>query len=145
MVKEERRKLAIDIINLFENVLNEHNIKLPDNDRTGDSTEASIFGSTYYEIEDSIENLLCEFDKNSTSSRISRVFENLLNDKETSNEKILCNYFCYDRINDLTFHINEFLKITKAEIVQLSHAVYYNKSDDTTLYSALLLYKQPKN
>lgn len=55
---EENRKLANNIIDKFEELLQKHNIKLPSDERTGEETEACIFGKEYYELEDIITEIL---------------------------------------------------------------------------------------
>ncbi|MEM2905060.1 MAG: hypothetical protein QW587_04895 [Candidatus Bathyarchaeia archaeon] len=55
---EPARKLAGEIIDLFEELLVEKGIKLPSKDRSGDPEEASIYGEEYYRLEDEITELL---------------------------------------------------------------------------------------
>lgn len=55
---EENRKIAIEIINKFEELLSKYNIKLPNEERTGDENEACIYGDDYYDLEDEIIELL---------------------------------------------------------------------------------------
>lgn len=50
--------LVFDIIRIFEEVLNENNIKIPDKNRIGEDDEACIYGETYYKIEDEIKRLI---------------------------------------------------------------------------------------
>ena len=52
------RALAISIIDMVDNILCKHDIKIPDDDRTGDESEAAIFGTTYALLEDQISDLL---------------------------------------------------------------------------------------
>ncbi len=49
-------KIAMDIIIHFEDLLEKHNINIPDSERTNDpnENEARIFGKTYYELEEKI-------------------------------------------------------------------------------------------
>lgn len=54
----EIRNVAIDIIECFEDLLDEKDITIPSEDRTGDEGEARIFGTEYYELEASIINIL---------------------------------------------------------------------------------------
>lgn len=63
-----QRELAISIIEEFEDVLAEHNIKIPDEDRTGDEEEVSIYGTTYYSLEDKITEMIEEFIKDGKES-----------------------------------------------------------------------------
>jgi len=55
------RGLAVEIILMFEELLDKHNILIPDDDRTGDPSEAAIYGCTYGELEDQIVSLLEEY------------------------------------------------------------------------------------
>lgn len=55
------RGAAIEILDLFEEVLDRHGINIPDEDRCGEEGEACIYGSTYYELEDAITEILSEY------------------------------------------------------------------------------------
>ena len=55
---KKSRKLAIDILDEFENVLDTNNIMVPDLLRIDDPDEASLFGSTYLELMDRITELI---------------------------------------------------------------------------------------
>lgn len=55
------RALAIEILDIFENMLDEKGIMIPDEDRTGDEGEACLYGMTYGNLEDEIYELLCEY------------------------------------------------------------------------------------
>ena len=55
------RGLAITILEMFEDVLEEKGIKIPDEDRTGDESEACLYGLTYADLEDKIVDLLCDY------------------------------------------------------------------------------------
>lgn len=46
--------LSANIINDFENLLDEHNIVIPDYQREGAEDEACIYGDTYYNLEKDI-------------------------------------------------------------------------------------------
>jgi len=52
------RKLAIDILNEFEELLAVYNIKIPDSNRSGADDEACLYGDTYYWLEDKITDLI---------------------------------------------------------------------------------------
>lgn len=54
------RGLASMIVDLFEELLVEYNIYIPNDEREGDEDEACIYGSDYYALEDQITELLCE-------------------------------------------------------------------------------------
>lgn len=55
------RGIAVMILDIFEDMLAEKEIIIPDDDREGDENEACIYGSTYYELEDKITELLCDY------------------------------------------------------------------------------------
>lgn len=60
---DETREVAIAIITEFEELLERHKIKIPDNDRVEDndlsaSEQACIYGATYYKLEDAVYNIL---------------------------------------------------------------------------------------
>lgn len=55
------RQIANEICELFENLLDEHNIDIPDDDREGNEGEARIYGITYAELEDNVKEILMEF------------------------------------------------------------------------------------
>lgn len=55
------RGLAITILDMFEDMLDEKGIMIPDEDRTGDESEACIYGTTYAELEDQITELLSNY------------------------------------------------------------------------------------
>lgn len=55
------RGLAISILDIFEDMLDEKGIMIPDEDRTGDESEACLYGTTYAELEDQITELLSNY------------------------------------------------------------------------------------
>lgn len=55
------RNIAINIIGLFEDLLAEHDIYIPSEDREGEPDEAYIYGCEYYDLEDSITELLEQY------------------------------------------------------------------------------------
>lgn len=55
------RGVAIMILDIFEEMLEEKGIMIPDEDRTGEYEEACLYGMTYANLEDEIYNLLCEY------------------------------------------------------------------------------------
>ena len=55
------RGIAIMILDIFEGMLDEKGIVIPDEDREGDEDEACLYGSTYYDLEDQITELLCDY------------------------------------------------------------------------------------
>lgn len=55
---KQNREIAIKILDKFEEILAENNIKIPDKDRKENEYEACIYGTTYYDLEDSILEIL---------------------------------------------------------------------------------------
>jgi hypothetical protein len=52
---ERERRIAIEILDEFEELLAEKDIKIPSNDRESDGrNEASLYGTEYYDLEDKI-------------------------------------------------------------------------------------------
>jgi hypothetical protein len=56
----DKRETAIEILELFEELLDRYEIDIPDEDREGHPTEARIYGKTWYDLEDSIVKILNE-------------------------------------------------------------------------------------
>lgn len=48
------REYSVEIVELFEDILEKHNIDIPDVDRTGDDSEARLYGMTYANLEDDV-------------------------------------------------------------------------------------------
>lgn len=57
---DKEREIAIMVLQVFENKLEELNISLPDAERTGSQDEARIYGQIYFELEDTITQILKE-------------------------------------------------------------------------------------
>lgn len=55
------RGLAIMILDIFEDMLDEKGIMIPDDDRTGDDGEACLYGCTYGDLEEEITYLLDKY------------------------------------------------------------------------------------
>lgn len=55
------RGIAIMILDIFEEMLDEKGITIPDEDREGEEGEACLYGSTYYDLENQITELLCNY------------------------------------------------------------------------------------
>ena len=58
MKEDKARELAIEILDEFEELLDRHAIRIPSADREGRKEEACIYGSEYYELEDTITDIL---------------------------------------------------------------------------------------
>ena len=52
------REYSVEIVELFEELLEKHNITIPDEDRTGDESEARLYGGSYFELEDDVLSIL---------------------------------------------------------------------------------------
>lgn len=63
---------AADIVELFENLLDEHNIRIPspEDDERGDDNEAKIYGSVYGDLLYSVEDALLDIIERSRYSDI---------------------------------------------------------------------------
>lgn len=55
---ERNREIACEIIDIFENLLEEKNITIPSKDKEGNEDESRIFGEEYYNLEEKITELL---------------------------------------------------------------------------------------
>ena len=54
----KHRGVAIRILDIFEEMLERKGIIIMDEDRTGDESEACLYGMTYADLENTIEELL---------------------------------------------------------------------------------------
>lgn len=54
------REYSAAIVELFEDILEKHDITIPDEDRTGDESEARLYGMTYSDLEDEVLHTLCK-------------------------------------------------------------------------------------
>ena len=52
------REYSTEIVELFEELLEKHDITIPDEDRTGDESEARLYGCTYWDLEDEVVHIL---------------------------------------------------------------------------------------
>lgn len=57
---KNNKDLAIRIIDEFENLLNNYDIKIPSEEREQNANEACIYGTQYYDLEQSIIEILDE-------------------------------------------------------------------------------------
>lgn len=55
------RGVAIMILDLFEDMLDEKGIMIPDEDRTGEDGEAALYGMTYSGLESQITAILADY------------------------------------------------------------------------------------
>lgn len=54
------REYSVEIMELFEELLEKHNVTIPDADRTGDESEARLYSCTYYDLEEEVVSILNE-------------------------------------------------------------------------------------
>ena len=57
----KHRGVAIRILDIFEEMLENKGISIPDEERAGDESEACLYGMTYAELENAIEELLSRY------------------------------------------------------------------------------------
>lgn len=70
--------LRLSIIELFEEILDQHNIKISDIERTEDDSESCLYGDTYSNLLDDVENILIdamETLKSNPSADIQIIYE----------------------------------------------------------------------
>ena len=68
--------VATDIVEVFEDLLDKNNITIPDEDRTGDEGEARLYGMTYSNVIDAVEEILIEMLKKAPDAKVvSYVYE----------------------------------------------------------------------
>ena len=60
MKANKARRVAIDILDEFEELLGRKGMMIPSEDREGRKEEACIYGTEYYELEDVITDILVE-------------------------------------------------------------------------------------
>ena len=60
MKANKARRVAIEILDEFEEMLDRKGITIPSEDREGRKEEACIYGTEYYELEDVITDILVE-------------------------------------------------------------------------------------
>ena len=60
---DKLRYVAIEILEEFEELLESHEINIPDEDREGNISECRIYGRTYYNLEDKIVEILGKLKK----------------------------------------------------------------------------------
>jgi hypothetical protein len=60
MKANKARRVAIEILDEFEEMLDRKGIMIPSEDREGREEEACIYGTEYYELEDVITDILVE-------------------------------------------------------------------------------------
>ena len=68
MINVYTKEVAKDIVDKFEDVLDEYDITVPDDDRIGDDGEARLYGMTYDQLLTDVECMIVELLK---SARVS--------------------------------------------------------------------------
>lgn len=58
------REYSVAIVELFEDTLEKHDITIPDEDRTGDESEARLYGMTYSNLEEDVVAILEDLVRN---------------------------------------------------------------------------------
>jgi len=58
MDEEAARKIAMQILDEFEDLLTDKNIKIPSDDREGDADEAGLFGREHSRLQEAIVGIL---------------------------------------------------------------------------------------
>ena len=64
MIDNIRKEYTHAILDLFEDLLDEKEIDIPSDDREGDESEARLYGSEYYDMEDKVDTLLGNYERN---------------------------------------------------------------------------------
>ena len=59
---ERNREWAIDILECFEELLDEKGSDIPSDDRNGDDGEARLYGCEYFDLEDQVMDILNRFE-----------------------------------------------------------------------------------
>ena len=52
--------MSAEITELFEDILDKHNVMIPDEDRNGDEGEACLYGMTYWDLTEDINEVILE-------------------------------------------------------------------------------------
>lgn len=70
-----KRAIAASILDVFENLLEKHNVTIPDEDREGAEEEARLYGGTYFELEDKIVEILTPYIQNQVDENGNEILE----------------------------------------------------------------------
>lgn len=80
---EENRKVANKIMDMFEELLKEHEIKIPNKERCGNEDEACIYGTDYYNLEDKITEILDNYIRdNNLKNKLKLWIEKIKQEKD---------------------------------------------------------------
>jgi len=75
---KKEREIAIGLLSDFEEYLDKRDIAIPSEDRTGEVGEARIYGTEYYDLEDTITDLLIDECSVSSTKDIMDSFRGIL-------------------------------------------------------------------
>lgn len=111
------RHVSADIVELFECILADADVMIPDVNREGDEDEAAIYGDTYSAFEDNVTDILVRFADNIKNENIDtsvveddifKLFDNML-----STHKITLEYNKAETIMLMRVHLAGFISIIK--------------------------------
>ena len=100
-IEFDKKEVAILILEQFENVLDRNNISIPDNDREGGEDEARIYGETYYQLEDTIVDILTEHVENRILAPLYQNNQILLDEFKKLNKAIKDIHNILEKRNDI--------------------------------------------
>ena len=117
-MKVNVKQTSKDICNLFETLLYNHGINIPDEDRTGDESEACIYGVTYSELE----------------NQVTEILANILNETKRKDLELETDTYDFNKeINGVYYldrpKFNKYVvevKETLTRLVVVSDAINYN-------------------
>ena len=75
MKEQTLKEFSIAIIDEFENLLDKYDIDIPSDDRTGDDSEAHIYGTEYGDLETSITNILNKLLEENNKEIVAKIVE----------------------------------------------------------------------
>lgn len=126
---EENRKIAGKIIDEFEKLLKEHEMKIPNEERCCNEDEACIYGKDYYDLEDKITEILDNYIMSiNLKSRLKLWTEKIKKEKDV--EKVI-SYFkeLFEKVCEpiYTQETSEYFEVY-SEIYELNDNVIIEKS-----------------
>lgn len=86
-VMKKEREIAIGLLSDFEEYLDKRDITIPSEDRMGEESEARIYGTEYYDLEDTITDLLVDSCSVSSTNDIMDNFRGMLQHAGVDNPK----------------------------------------------------------
>lgn len=105
---KKSKQLAIEIINLFEDVLEEHNIIIPDSDRP-EGNDTPLYGTTYGNLVDEITDVLEDKELDAAREAVSDLIFDVVDKTEglSEDDEVI---FILDDIYGQLYHIKNLLK-----------------------------------